>query len=222
MVCGQNSIILDFFSGSATTAHAVMQLNSEDGGNRKYICVQIPEPTPENSIAFREGYQTIPEIGQERIRRAGDKIITENQHLKDKLDIGFKVFSLDESNINSYDINSNNLQTQLPFAQDNFKSNANPLDIVYEILLKQGLDLSCSNTQHQIDKTTIYNIDNGVMFVVLGGEIKSEVANFIIKNKKENVKVVFQDSKFASDSEKLNILENLNANGIENTNILNI
>lgn len=119
----QGDVILDFFSGSATTAHAVMQLNAEDGGNRKYICVQLPEQTPEDSEARKAGYATIPEIAKERIRRAGKKIVEEQKKKSKegglfaeepaKLDIGFKVFKLDSSNINAWDSNPDNLETAL-------------------------------------------------------------------------------------------------------------
>jgi adenine-specific DNA-methyltransferase len=109
-----DDLVLDFFSGSATTAHAVMKLNAEDGGNRKYICVQIPEMTDEKSEAYKAGYKNICEIGKERIRRAGEKIIADNSD-KDlsNLDIGFKVLKLDSSNIKTWDSNFDNLEQNL-------------------------------------------------------------------------------------------------------------
>lgn len=148
----KSAIILDFFSGSATTAHAVMQLNAEDGGNRKYICVQIPEPTPEDSEARKAGYATIPEIAKERIRRAGKKIVEEQKAKAEKegglfaeeekkLDIGFKVFKLDSSNINAWDSDPDNLETALNNSLFNIKEDRSEDDLLYEILIKYGIEL---------------------------------------------------------------------------------
>lgn len=140
----QNDLILDFFSGSATTAHAVMQLNAEDGGNRRYICVQLPEQTEENSEAYKAGYKNICEIGKERIRRAGEKIKEENSD-KD-LDVGFKVFKLDTSNLKKW----NNTPTKdvdkvakrIQLSIDYLEPNRTELDLVYEVMLKYGIDFT--------------------------------------------------------------------------------
>ncbi|MBD3796078.1 MAG: site-specific DNA-methyltransferase, partial [Epsilonproteobacteria bacterium] len=139
----ENDIILDFFSGSATTAHAVMKLNAEDGGQRKFIMVQLPEITDEKSEAFKAGYKNICEIGKERIRRAGEKIIADNPD-KDlsRLDIGFKVLKLDSSNIKAWDSDFDNLETNLLDAVKNIKSDRTAEDLLYEVLLKYGLDLT--------------------------------------------------------------------------------
>ena len=137
---GDNSIILDFFAGSATTAHAVMQLNTEDNGNRQFIMVQLPELTDKKSEAYKAGFKTISEISKERIRRAGAKIKAENP---DKtLDTGFKVFKLSDSNFKAWQIDDDDIAKQLEMYIDPLKDNANEIDIIYELLLKMGLKLT--------------------------------------------------------------------------------
>lgn len=138
---GINSIVLDFFSGSASTAHAVMELNAEDNGDRKYIQVQLPESTSFNSEAYKEGFTTITDIGKERIRRAGKKILEEKPELKGKLDVGFKVFKLDESNIKTWETDPEKLEQNL-LLEDVIKDDRSEEDVIYEILLKYGLDLT--------------------------------------------------------------------------------
>ena len=135
-VTDNDDIILDFFSGSATTAHATLQLNSEDGGNRKFIMVQPPEPTDEKSEAYKSGYKNICEIGKERIRRAGEKIKEENKDKEniENLDIGFKVFKLDTSNIRKWQPDYDNLEQSLMDYVDNFVEGRTELDVVYEIM----------------------------------------------------------------------------------------
>jgi adenine-specific DNA-methyltransferase len=141
-----NEIVIDFFSGSATTAHAVMQLNAEDGGNRKFICVQLPEITDENSEAFKAGYKNICEIGKERIRRAGSRIKADSPLTKAELDTGFKVFKLDTSNLkkwnNSYTRDYEDIQRRIVDYYDYLVPNRTPLDMVYEIMLKYSLPLT--------------------------------------------------------------------------------
>ena len=223
---GKDGVVLDFLSGSSTTAHAVMKKNSEDDGNRRFIMVQLPEPIEEETIAAKDGYRTIPEIAEERIRRAGDKIVSDNPLLADKLDIGFKVFELSKSNIKKWNVNPEDLVGQLSLITDNFEEGSKPLDVVYEIMLKQGLDLTYPISEHQAGDAVVYDIAYGAMFVVLGDNITSDVAGFILKQKEEqeadNTVVVLQDQKFASDSEKLNTIEQLNANGISYNDILSI
>ncbi|NLW52832.1 MAG: site-specific DNA-methyltransferase, partial [Tissierellia bacterium] len=135
----KDSMVLDFFSGSATTAHAVMQLNAEDGGNRKFIMVQLPEPTDEKSEAYKAGYMNICEIGKERIRRAGEKIKEEKGLEAQNLDIGFKVLKLDTSNIRKWQPDYDNLEQSLLDYIDNYVEGRTEMDVVYEIMLKYGL-----------------------------------------------------------------------------------
>ena len=162
-----DSIILDFFSGSATTAHAVMQLNAEDGGNRKFICVQLPEKTDEQSEAYKAGYMTICEIGKERIRRAGEKIKEENKDKEgiENLDIGFKVFKLDSSNLVKWDNTPTTDEEEVKnrirqLSMDYLVGGRKDLDLVYEIMLKYGLSLTLPVEECEFDGVTAYIINH--------------------------------------------------------------
>ncbi|WP_446785147.1 site-specific DNA-methyltransferase [Macellibacteroides fermentans] len=232
----QGDVILDFFSGSATTAHAVMQLNAEDGGNRKYICVQIPEPTPEESEARKAGYATIPEIAKERIRRAGKKIVEEQKAKAEKegglfaeeekkLDIGFKVFKLDSSNINAWDSDPDNLETALNNSLFNIKTDRSEDDLLYEILIKYGIELTEKINRHTIDGKTVYEMGAGSLIVCLADSLSTAVADGIGKLYKEvspegvdaNCRVVFKEAGFnGSDEVKTNTLLILKQHGITN------
>jgi len=232
----ENNIILDFFSGSATTAHAVMQLNAEDGGNRKYICVQLPEPTPEDSEARKAGYATIPEIAKERIRRAGKKIVEEQKAKAEKegglfaeeekkLDIGFRVFKLDSSNINAWDSDPDNLETALNNSLFNIKEDRNEDDLLYEILIKYGIELTEKINRHTIDGKTVYEMGAGSLIVCLADSLSTAVAEGIGKLYKEvspegvdgNGRVVFKEAGFnGSDEVKTNTLLILKQHGITN------
>ncbi len=221
-----DSIVLDFFSGSATTAEAVMRMNVEDGGNRRFIMVQLPEQLSEKDVAFKDGYKTIPEIAEERICRAGDKIVEENPLLADKLDIGFKVFELSKSNIKKWNAEPKDLNEQFELLANNFEEGSKSIDVIYEIMLKQGLDLTYPISEIKVGNVVVYDIAFGAMFVVLGDKITSEVAGHIMKQiadeEAENSVVVLQDEKFINDSEKLNTIEQLNASGIQYNDILSI
>jgi len=208
----KNEIILDFFSGSATTAHAVMQLNAEDGGNRKYICVQLPEETDEKSEAYKAGYKNICEIGKERIRRAGEKIKTDNAG-KDlsNLDIGFKVLKLDSSNIKTWDSNFDNLEQNLLDSIENIKNDRTSQDLLYEILLKYGLDLTLPIEEKTLHAKKVFVIGYGALIVCLDDEITLEVVEAIAKlkdeYKSEITRVVFKDSSFENAVVKTNALQ---------------
>lgn len=219
----KKAIVLDFFSGSGTTAEAVMKINAEDGGNRRFILVQLPEQVSQKEIAYKNGYRTIPDIAEERIRKAGDLILEENPLLSDKIDVGFKVFELSRSNIKKWNTNPKDLTSQLELMRNNFEEDAEPIDVVYEIMLKQGIDLSCPIIKMQYEGTIIYDIALGAMFVVFGDKITSKVVKYInekiSKDKAENSVVVLADEKFYSDSEKLNTIEQLNEIGIQYDNI---
>ena len=221
LVNSKEFIVLDFFSGSATTAHAVMQLNAEDGGNRKFIMVQLPEPTDEKSEAYKAGYKNICEIGKERIHRAGEKI---KEKYKDKenienLDIGFKVFKLDTSNIRKWQPDYDNLEQSLLDYIDNFVEGRTELDVVYEIMLKYGLDLTYPVDEFTIAGKKVYSIGYGMLMICLDNEITTEVAKGILAKIKElspeSSRVVFKDNGFKSDSNKTNIKEILKSGGIE-------
>jgi len=216
----ENDIVLDFFSGSATTAHAVMKLNSEDDGNRKFICVQLPETTDEKSEAYKAGYKNICEIGKERIRRAGEKVKSESG--KDELDIGFKVLKLDSSNIKSWDSDFENLTQNLFDSVENIKSDRNEEDLVYEILLKYGLDLTLPIQELNINNKKIYSIGFGSLVCCLDNDIDTDTVEKIAELKKqfetdfglENMRVVFKDSSFKDSVVKTNALQILKQNGI--------
>lgn len=162
----KNDIILDFFSGSATMAHAVMNLNAEDGFNRKYICVQLPEKTEPNSVANKAGYQTICEIGKERIRRAGEKIKEENKDKEgiEKLDIGFKVFKLDSSNLVKWDntptTDEEEVKKRIQQSLFYLVEGREDLDLVYEIMLKYGLSLTLPVEERKFDGVCAYIINH--------------------------------------------------------------
>ncbi len=218
----KNSIILDFFSGSATTAHAVMQLNAEDGGNRKYIMVQLPEPCDEKSEAYKAGYKNICEIGKERIRRAGAKIkLDESLPLenREKLDIDFKVFKLDSSNIKEWDSETEDLKQSLFDSIDNIKSDRTPLDVLYEIILKYGLELTVPIEENKY----FYSIGGGTLLINLDKEINMEVIDSICEEYRnlleidEDFKttVVLRDSAFKNDVEKTNAMKKLEQAGIK-------
>ena len=161
-----DSIILDFFSGSATTAHAVMQLNAEDGGNRKFICVQLPEKTDEQSEAYKAGYKTICEIGKERIRRAGEKIKEENKDKEgiENLDIGFKVFKLDNSNLVKWDntptTDEEEVKKRIQQSIFYLVEGRSDLDLMYEIMLKNGLSLTLPVEEREFDGVKAYIINH--------------------------------------------------------------
>ncbi len=218
----KNDIILDFFSGSATTAHATMQLNAEDGGNRKYIMVQLPEPTPENSEAAKAGYKNICEIGKERIRRAGEKVKSDETlplENREKLDTGFKVFKLDTSNIKEWDSETTDLKQSLFDSVDNIKKDRTSLDVLYEILLKYGLDLNVPIVENK----DFYSIGGGTLVVNLNKTITLDVIDSICEEYKmlleidEDYKttVVLRDSSFKNDVDKTNTIQKLKQAGIK-------
>ncbi len=217
----EDSIILDFFSGSSTTAHATMQLNAEDGGNRKFIMVQLPEETDEKSEAYKAGYMNICEIGKERIRRAGEKIKEENKDKEniENLDIGFKVLKLDTSNIRKWQPDYDNLEQSLLEYIDNFVEVRTELDVVYEIMLKYGLDLTYPVDEFTIAQKKVYSIGFGMLMICLDDEITTDVAKGILGKIKElspeSSRVVFKDNGFKTDSNKTNIKEILKSGGIE-------
>ena len=219
-------LVLDFFSGSGTTAEAVIDLNKEDGGNRKFILVQIPEEISvktsqsnklkkiaKTAIKFLKSIEkqlTLCEIGKERIRRAGDKILEESDN-KD-LDIGFKVFKLDSSNLEKWDPDYDNLEQTLLTNKENIKPDRTELDLIYEIMIKYGVDLTLP-----IEKlNSIYSIGYGALLICLEDNITKEITEEIIKLKSDNItRVVFKDSGFKSDADKTNIKETLRINNID-------
>ncbi len=216
----KNSLILDFFSGSSTTAHAMMQLNAEDEGNRKFIMVQLPEATDEKSEAYKAGYKNVCEIGKERIRRAGEKIIAENSD-KDlsNLDIGFKVLKLDSSNIKAWDSNFENVRASLLDAVENIKEDRSSEDLLYEILLKYGLDLTLPIEEKVIDGKKVFVIGYGALVACLDDDITISTVEAIAKLKdhyqSEIMRVVFKDASFKDAVVKTNAYQILKQFGID-------
>ena len=200
----KEDIVLDFFSGSSTSAHAVMQLNAEDGGHRKFIMVQLPELCDEKSEAFKAGYKNICEIGKERIRRAGDKIVSETG--KKDLDIGFKVLKLDDSNMeNVYYNPAETAQGNLLAKVDNIKKDRTELDLLYGVMLDLGLQLDLDVSEVTSGKTTYYNVDNGSLVACFAQNIPESIIKEIANLKP--FRVVFKDSSFADAPSKINVTE---------------
>jgi len=202
----ENDIILDFFSGSATTAHAVMQLNAEDGGKRKFIMVQIPEACDEKSEAFKAGYKTIADIGKERIRRAGQKIKTDNALTATDLDIGFRVLKVDSSNMNEvyYSPDAIN-KDDLHLFINNIKDDRSDEDLLFQVLLDWGVDLTLPIERQTIDGKTVFVV--AVDAIVACFDRKGGVSESFIKElaKIKPLRAVFCDGGFANDSVKINV-----------------
>ena len=207
----KDSIILDFFSGSATTAHAVMQLNAEDGGNRKFIMVQLPELTDEKSEAYKAGYKTICEIGKERIRRAGKKIKEElavkqqenglftKQEEKQTLDVGFRVLKLDSSNMEDIYYSPAEYNQQTLFTKtESVKSDRTSEDLLFQVMFELGATLDSKIEQIEIEGKTIYNVANNYLIACFDNEINDSVVTAIAKMQPQYA--VFRDSSMADDS----------------------
>ncbi len=179
-----NSIILDFFSGSATTAHAVMQLNAEDGGTRKYIMVQLPAETPEDSEARKAGYGTICEIGKERIRRAGEKIKKDYPDVN--IDTGFRVFKLDSSNMEDVYYKAEDLSQQdINKTIINIKADRSEEDLLFQIILSSGIPLSCKIEIKQVNNRDVYFVDNKYLLVCFEKDIDEKTIEELAKMKPE-------------------------------------
>ena len=202
----KTSTILDFFSGSATTAHAVMQLNAEDGGHRKFIMVQLPEPCDEKSEAFKAGYKNICEIGKERIRRAGDKIKEDNPLGTQDLDIGFRVFRVDESNMKDVYYQPDELDQQSMYdLVSNIKDDRTDLDLLYACLLDWGVEIHLPHTSAQVEGCTVHNVDNGALMACFDANVPVSVVEYMAGQ--QPLRAVFRDSAFASDDAKINVTE---------------
>ena len=199
-------IVMDFFSGSATTAHAVMQLNVEDGGHRNFIMVQLPEITAEKSEAYKAGFKNICEIGKERIRRAGKKIIEEHSEVADSLDIGFRVLKLDESNMNDVYYNpSEYSQDLLSRMESNVKADRTDLDLLFGCLLEWGLPLSLPYSSEKIEGCTVHNYNDGDLIACFDEKVPDSVIKNIARRKP--LRAVFRDSSFADSPSKINVGE---------------
>ncbi|EJX08355.1 type III restriction-modification system, methyltransferase [gut metagenome] len=202
----KDSIILDFFSGSATTAHAVMELNASDEGYRKFIMVQLEEEFPESSDGYKMGFRTIPDAAKERIRRAGKKIKEESPLTTQNLDTGFRVFRLDESNYldvkkspKEYD------QDLLGLFADNIKADRTDLDLLFGSMLAWGVQLDMPMTSEQVNGCTIYTVNEGDLVACFSEKITDKVITAIAD--KMPLRILFRDSCFTDDTQKINIYE---------------
>ena len=224
-VSNTDDIILDFFSGSATTAHAVMQLNAEDGGNRRFILVQLPELCDEKSEAYKAGYKNICEIGKERIRRAGKKILEEHTQVtidedKQPLDVGFRVFKLDTSNLKTWDATPiEDEQLDLLYQRMNsmihrVKPDRTDLDMIYEIMLKLGVPLTYSVTPFSVNNKTVYGVgDDCLLLVCLAEDVQPE--NVEQMTEYAPAKIIISRDSFADDTAMANAYYILRDHGIE-------
>ncbi|MFZ2275798.1 MAG: site-specific DNA-methyltransferase [Candidatus Nanogingivalis sp.] len=207
----KNALIMDFFAGSATTADAVMQLNAEDGGNRKFIMVQLPEETDEKSEAFKAGYKTIPEISRERIRRAGDKIAAENPNAK--LDIGFRALKIDSSNQRDVSKTTEEIsQENLLDDAENIKDDRNQFDLLYGFLLASGMELSSKFEIEKVSGKDVLTYDylgEGTGVVACFEKTNSEIIEKIAH--KQPLVAVFRDSMFDTSQEKINLMQQIKA-----------
>lgn len=218
--CSDNAIFLDFFAGSAASAHALLA-QSLNKKNIHFIQVQIPEPCSEKSDAFKQGYKNIAEIAKKRIRKAGEKILEDNKDRErtGSLDLGFKVFKLDSSNIKPWDADFDNLEDIISAADDSLKKDRTADDVLYEILLKYGLDLTLPIEEHILAGKTVHNIGCGALMICLSDEITLDVVNAIGDLKKELqpevMRVVFKDAGFADPVVKTNAIQVLRQFGID-------
>jgi len=203
----KDSVILDFFSGSATTAHSVLSLNAEDGGHRLFIMVQIPEKIEEGSTAFNAGYKNICEIGKERIRRAGKKVKEEAGDKANDLDIGFRVFRIDSSNFGE-EINmkpSDYDQSQLDLFANNIKSDRTDLDLLFGAMLNWGVELTMPMKSEKVDGKDIYVVNDGDLVACFAENVTDNIIKAMAE--KMPLRVLFRDSCFDTDTKKLNLFE---------------
>lgn len=216
VVVSSDDIALDFFSGSSTTGDAIMQLNAEDGGTRKFIMVQLPEVTDENSEAYKAGYKTICEFGKERLRRAGEKIrieIEENnkqlkigEETKGIPDVGFRVLKVDATNMKDvYYAASEYSQGMLAGLESNIKEDRTDLDLLYGVLLDWGLPLSLSHKIEEIDGISVHTVDEGSLVACFADRVSESIVREIAK--RQPLRVVFRDSSFANSPDKINVEE---------------
>ena len=190
-------IILDFFSGSATTAHAVMQLNAEDGGHRKFIMAQLPEETDEKNEAYKAGYKNICEIGKERIRRAAKKIAEENPEAK--FDGGFRVLKCDSSNMKEVYYNPAEYEPTLFLSlEDNIKEDRTPEDLLFQVMLDLGVLLSSKIEETTIAGKKVFNVEDNYLIACFDEDITDDVITVIAK--KKPYYFVMRDSSMANDS----------------------
>ena len=202
----ENAVIMDFFSGSATTAHGLFNANIADNGNRRFIMIQLPEKCDEESAAFKAGYNTICEIGKERIRRAGQKVKDDNPLTSQDIDVGFRVFKLDETNMNDVYYSANEYsQGMLSMLESNVKADRTDLDLLFGCLIEWGLSLSLTYTSEIIEGCTVHTYNDRDLIACFDENIPDSVIKTIAK--RQPLRAVFRDSSFASSPSKINVGE---------------
>ncbi len=200
----KDSIVLDFFAGSATTAHAVLESNAKDGGRRQFILIQIPEAIDERSEAFKEGFINIAEISQERIRRAGKKILEGDCHPDWNRDVGFRVLKVDSSNMKDIYYRPDELsQGDLLEAVDNVKPDRTPEDLLFQVLVDWGVDLTLPIRREMLQGKTVFFVDDNALVACFDMGITEELVKELAKH--EPLRVVFRDNGFVSDAVKINV-----------------
>lgn len=215
-----NDYVLDFFSGSATTADAVMKINSENDTKRKFIMVQLPELTDEKSEAYKAGYKYISDIGKERIRRAGKKILEENQveNENTNFDIGFKVFKLDDTNLKVWDEESLDVEKNLIDMVEPLKEGRSQEDVVYEILLKYGVDITTPIEELHIAEKTVFSVGIGYLLICLERDLTlGEIEEMA---KQQPARMVFYDEGFKDDTVRTNAQQILKRYGVEDIRVI--
>ena len=202
----ENDIILDFFAGSSTTAHSIFELNLENNSHRKFVLVQLPEPLLNNDEASKKGLLTISDVGKERIRRAGIKVKNENPLLASNMDVGFRVFKLDDTNMSDVYYSPNDYsQDLLSRCESNIKVDRSNLDLLFGCLLDWGLPLSLPYISENIDGYTVHNYNNGDLIACFDENISDLVIKYMAKN--NPLRVIFRDSSFSNSSSKINVVE---------------
>ncbi|WP_163971144.1 site-specific DNA-methyltransferase [Oceanobacillus halotolerans] len=215
----ENEIILDFFSGSGTTADAVMQLNAEDQGNRKFMMVQLPEEIEGKSAAYKAGYRTISDIGKERIRRAGQSIL-EKTESQTNIDVGFKVFQLDSTNLKMWDTEAADVEQNLLDQLDPIKETRTQRDVCYEILLKYGIALTVPIEIDQMDEKVVYVIGAGDLIICLERDLSLSFIEQIVTKYKDCKRIVFYDEGFRDDTIRTNAQQLLKRYGVEDIRVI--
>lgn len=204
MSCGPDDIVMDFFAGSSSTAHAVMQLNADDGGNRRFIMVQMPEKCAEISDAFRAGYATIAELSKERIRRAGTQVLAGNKRETWNQDIGFRVLKVDSSNLSdAYYTPDSIQQNELSLYADVVKPDRHDEDLLFQILIDWGIELSLPFRQEEVLDRTVYFVDEDAVMACFAAHITEDLVVDLAARRP--LRAVFRDSGFASDSVRINV-----------------
>ncbi len=201
---GKNGVVLDFFGGSGTTGEAVLQQNAEDGGNRRFVMVQMPEAADENSEAFKAGYENIAEIAKERIRRAGKQILAAECHSDWNRDIGFRVLKIDTSNMHDVYYRPDQInQNDLLAAVDNIKPDRTPEDLLFQVLVDWGVDLTLPIKRETVQGKTVFFVDGNALVACFETGVTEELVKELAG--REPLRVVFRDNGFVSDAVKINV-----------------